>query len=344
MNVEEARAYLLGAEKGAQIFAHVLAGVNAGLFEAIARHGESGVHPDALAGELDYTPDYVRVWCETAYALLVLDDAGGGRFRLADGFEPLLTAGSPGSALGYLCVRETFVRERFELPEFLRTGAIRPYGEHGTALSLAVAELTGRWAEVLAEEVYRANPDVAARLGPGARVLEVGCGTARLPVALARVFPGASFDGIDPDGPAIEKGRREIEEAGLQARIRLEQWGAETLDAHEEYDLVSLCVVMHELRDEIRPQAVHNMWQALRPGGILVSVDQYYPSRLGDYRNGEFYIAVMDQAAEVIWGNRHLSKEGLAALFAASGFSRSEFSVVQLPGQPSPRLVALAHK
>ncbi len=65
-------------------------------------------------------------------------------------------------------------------------------------------------------------------------------------------------------------------------------------------------------------------------------------SRLEDFRKDEYCTAVMDRAAEVVWGNRHLSREGLAELFASSGFQRSEFHAIQPPGQPSPRLVALA--
>ncbi|MCL4370506.1 MAG: class I SAM-dependent methyltransferase, partial [Chloroflexi bacterium] len=139
-------------------------------------------------------------------------------------------------------------------------------------------------------------------------------------------------------------GRQELEAMGLQHRIQLEQRGAGDLDGQEEFDLVSMCLVMHEIRADLRPEALKRIWRALRPGGILISTDQYYPSRLEDFRREEFYTAVQDQAAEVIWGNRHLSREGLADLFASCGFQRSEFHVIHLPGQPSPRLVALAFK
>jgi len=344
MRTEEACAYLLAAEKGAQVFAHVVAGVDAGLFAAIHRHGEAGVLPATLAHELGYYEDYVRVWCETAYALLLLDHTGDGRFRLGEGFEPLLAGGQPTSMLGYFGVREVFIRERFEQPEFMRTGAVRTYAEHGERFSLAVANLSGPRSDILIQQVYRGVPAVAARLGEGARVLDVGCGAARLPAALAREFPSTTFVGVDADGSALAVGRREIEASGLADRVRLEQCCAAGMTHREEFDLVSLYAVMHELRADIRPEAVRRMWQALRPGGILVSTDQYYPSRLEDFRKGEFYVAVADQASEAVWGNRHLPQEKLAELFAASGFRRSEFHLVHFPGQPSPRLAAIAFK
>lgn len=161
---------------------------------------------------------------------------------------------------------------------------------------------------------------------------------------LARAFPEATFVGIDPDGDAIETARSEAAANGLGDRIQLVRSGGEDLKFHEEFDLVSMYVVMHELRADIRPQAIRNVWQSLRPGGILVSADQWYPSRLEDFRKDEFYMAVMDQAAEVVWGNRHLSREQLADLFASCGFRRSEFHEFQLPGQPWLRLTALAFK
>ncbi len=344
MDSSEARLRLQKMIDGGFQFSNVVAGISAGLFDAIARHGENGVSVEALAGEMGYFPDYVRVWCETGFTIHVLDHAGDGRFRLAEGFENLLTTGGPGSFVPMFQVKEIAVEEMLEFPTFLRSGSVRTYQDHGERLSRPVADLSGAVAADAIEHIYRGIPEVAERLRPGACLLEVGCGMGRVLSSLAKEFPGTTFVGVDCDGYSVERGQLEMERNPMEKRVRLHKSGAESLDFHEEFDVVSLYLVMHELRADLRPEAVRRMWQALKPGGMLVSTDFYYPSRLEDFRQPEHREAIADQAQEVVWGNRHLAREQLAQLFAASGFDGSRFHVVYFPELPFPWLTTLAFK
>ncbi len=47
---------------------------------------------------------------------------------------------------------------------------------------------------------------------------------------------------------------------------------------------MSLNIVMHELLPELRPGAMANALRALKPGGVLISNDFHYPSRIEDFR------------------------------------------------------------
>ncbi len=346
MEPAEARGYLQGLLRGAREFTCVAAGINAGLFDAIGRHGEVGVEPEALAQELTYFTDYVRVWCQTAYALRLLDLVDGHRFRLGGELGPLLDPEAPGSLVTSFRLRALGVQEQLDLPELLRTGAVRPRSENRQRANVR-AESRSRDAErSRVAQIYRSLPAVADRLGQGGRLLEVGCGTGALLQVLAEEFPAATFVGIDLDGLAIEVGAREAAASPWAGRIRLEARGAHEIDFREEFDLVSLNIVLHELLPDIRPRAVSNMWRALRPGGVLISNDMYYPSRLEDFRRPEHLNAIHDQAMEVVWGHRHLTREQLAELFGACGFRRSEFHVITLTGAmgENPQLTALAFK
>lgn len=344
MDKNEAQLYLGRMVAGANNYTLVLAGMNAGLFDAIHRHGENGISAEALAQELDFCEDYVRVWCQTAYAIQVLDHIGDNRFCIGEGFEDLVVTGRPGSLKAGYQLTQIFIEERLEFPEFLRTGKVCTFEDHGERLSRVIGNAARGGAVNAIDLIYKKIPDVHEKLKQGARVLEIGCGMGRLLSALAKEFPEASFVGVDIDSHGIEEGNREIEISGLTHRIRLHRVGGESIDFIEEFDIVSLNNVMHELRADIRPQAVQRMVRALRPGGLMISNDFYYPSRLEDFRVREHQGAIFDQIAEVTWGNRHLSREQLAEMFAECGFTRSEFHLIPMPNLPYPRLSAVAYR
>jgi S-adenosylmethionine-diacylgycerolhomoserine-N-methlytransferase len=65
---------------------------------------------------------------------------------------------------------------------------------------------------------------------PGARILEIGCGTGRNLIRIARAYPGVECFGIDVSNVMLETARRSIAKAGLTDRIRLAQADAVTAD------------------------------------------------------------------------------------------------------------------
>lgn len=66
-------------------------------------------------------------------------------------------------------------------------------------------------------------------LAPGERVVEIGCGTARNPICMARRFPRARFYGLDASQVMLRTARTSIARAGLADRITLAQGYAERL-------------------------------------------------------------------------------------------------------------------
>ncbi|MBS0279570.1 MAG: class I SAM-dependent methyltransferase [Proteobacteria bacterium] len=64
-------------------------------------------------------------------------------------------------------------------------------------------------------------------LPPGASLVEVGCGTARNLIAIAKAYPGTRLYGLDASKAMLESARMAIERAGLEHRILLRQGLAE---------------------------------------------------------------------------------------------------------------------
>jgi SAM-dependent methyltransferase len=354
MQQDGARAYLEGLIRGATDYGYVLAGIKTGIFDALQKSGADGRSAADLAVTLGYREDYVRILCETAFALGVLDDAGEGRFRLANGFETLVTSGPfPTSLTASFRAHDPLIRERLDLAAVIESGEQRPVNLAGTDPARARMSVPRKRvkADLATELIYLRIPAVAERLRQGARVLEVGCGVGTQIESLARAFPTASFVGIDPLPLALEVAGKLIADSGFSDRVSFRRLGVEHLDDVDAFDVVTMNIVLHELQPAIRPAAVTVMCRSLRPGGVLVSNDFLYPNRRDDFRKPEFAPGVFDQAMEMTWGNRHLTQDQLRELYLESGFSRCDFQHISLPspsnarpGIVEERLSALAYK
>lgn len=66
-------------------------------------------------------------------------------------------------------------------------------------------------------------------LKPGDRVVEVGCGTARNLIAIARRYPGTRLFGLDASQEMLKTAAEAVRRAGLESRIKLSCGYAEAL-------------------------------------------------------------------------------------------------------------------
>jgi S-adenosylmethionine-diacylgycerolhomoserine-N-methlytransferase len=113
-------------------------------------------------------------------------------------------------------------------------------------------------------------------LAPGARICEIGCGTGRNLVALARRYPDAEIFGIDASNEMLKTARAAIARAGLSGRVRVERCLAEELDPatfglSESFDAIVFSYTLSMIPDW--GGAVDRAAEVLKPGGALVIVD-----------------------------------------------------------------------
>src|SRR4051812_24889168 len=71
--------------------------------------------------------------------------------------------------------------------------------------------------------------DLLAAGRPGNPVLDVGAGTAQIPIELCRQLPGTHVVAIDLAEHMLEVGRGNVRRAGLDAHIQLERRDAKQL-------------------------------------------------------------------------------------------------------------------
>jgi SAM-dependent methyltransferase len=109
----------------------------------------------------------------------------------------------------------------------------------------------------------------AAGLGaPGVRILDVGTGVAGLAIAFCRTYPEATVVGIDPWEPALELARRNVEAAGLGARVTLVASTIEDFHDEDGFDLAWLPSFF--VPEAVLDDAIARIHEVLRPGGELV--------------------------------------------------------------------------
>jgi ubiquinone/menaquinone biosynthesis C-methylase UbiE len=117
-----------------------------------------------------------------------------------------------------------------------------------------------------------------ARLQPGERVLDVGCGTGTLAIA-AKKHVGATgtVTGIDPAAEMVERAMRKAERASADVAFRTA--AAEDLPfANGTFDVVLSSMMLHHLPKETRRAGVAEMKRVLKPGGRLLAIDFGRPS------------------------------------------------------------------
>jgi ubiquinone/menaquinone biosynthesis C-methylase UbiE len=108
---------------------------------------------------------------------------------------------------------------------------------------------------------------------PGARLLDVGCGTGTLTLeAKRRCGAEGSVHGLDVSPQMIARARAKAVDAGLD--VTLEVASADALPlADESCDIVLCSLALHHLRRNQRRKAVAEMQRVLAPGGCLVIVE-----------------------------------------------------------------------
>jgi len=133
----------------------------------------------------------------------------------------------------------------------------------------------------------RLHGDAAARIEPGAHVLDLGCGTGALAARLAQ--RGARVLGVDPSPVMLDEAAGRLQAEGLQGQVELRSLGVAELDGLGDgsFDAVTSTLVFSELSPDEIDYALAECRRILRPGGQLLIGDEVLPDsalgRLGTF-------------------------------------------------------------
>jgi len=154
-----------------------------------------------------------------------------------------------------------------------------------------------------------------ARLEPGQRVLDVGCGTGSLAVQIRRGSPTVEVVGLDPDPKALAIARRKAERSRVSVRFE-EGYGDALPFGDAAFDRVTSSLMFHHLDLATRRGMLREVLRVLRPGGSLHLLD----FGRSEERRGGLLERLLHSAEHL----RENTDARIAAMIAEAGFEGVE--------------------
>ena len=122
------------------------------------------------------------------------------------------------------------------------------------------------------EEYFKLKLIQQAKIQPGMRVLDLGCGTGTLTILIKQLHPDAEVVGLDGDRTVLEIARSKAHQVGVD--ITLDHGMAFQLPYPDSsFDRVLSSLVIHHLTTDDKQRTMREIYRVLRPGGELHIVD-----------------------------------------------------------------------
>src|SRR5438270_13833858 len=172
----------------------------------------------------------------------------------------------------------------------------------------------------IANYAVKAGEDFVARteIKPGARVLDVACGTGNTAIPAARA--GGLVTGVDIAPNLLEQARKRA--VAEQVEIRFDEGDAEELPyKDQEFDIV---LTMFGAMFAPRPERVAaELIRVCRPGGLIAMANWTGPGFVGQmFKTISKHIAPSGMPSPVLWGDEPTVRERLRSGVATLECSR----------------------
>ena len=248
-------------------------GHRTGLFDSLAELAS----PDCeqLAAHAGLEPRYVREWLGAMVTGgIVMYHPDTGSYVLPKSHASLLTrSASPDNIAVFAQYIGILGQVEDRVVDCFRQGGGVGY-EHYPRFHEVMAEDSGQ--TVLAgldAHILPLISPVIPQLETGIRVLDIGCGKARVLLQLAACYPNSKFTGYDLSVDALGEARREAEKAGL-TNIKFEARDLSDFEHTADSERFDLVTAFDAIHDQAMPQGVLNgIYRTLKSGGTFLMQD-----------------------------------------------------------------------
>ena len=174
----------------------------------------------------------------------------------------------------------------------------------------------GRFSEPLADQFVE-----VARLAPGQRALDVGCGPGALTARLVDVVGARGVSAVDPSEPFVAAAQERF--PGVDIAIGT----AESLPFDDtSFDAALAQLVVHFMRDPVA--GLREMARVTRPGGVVAAAVWNHASSAGPLSLFWGAVRAVDPQAEGEGDFAGVREGDLAKMFVAAGLDDLEESVL----------------
>jgi hypothetical protein len=195
--VEEATDRAIGYLSGAGVSALVYVGDRLGLYRALSELGPSTSAELAVKARLHER--WVREWLHGQASAGLVRYAGDGRFELTNEQAAVLAdEENPAFVGGGFALIIPLLQRWEKVFDSFRTGRGVPYNDLGADHAVGESRFSSPWMRAnLVPVILPGLNDVLPKLAAGAKVADVGCGSGKALLEIARGHPRSDFHGYD---------------------------------------------------------------------------------------------------------------------------------------------------
>ncbi|KPJ78250.1 MAG: transcriptional regulator [Deltaproteobacteria bacterium SG8_13] len=248
-------------------------GHRAGIFDAMSAMPPSTA--EKVAAKSGLNERYVREWLGAMVTAGVVEvDPTSTKYSLPAEHAAFLTRAAAADNMAvftqYIGMMGTV---EDEIVACFRKGGGVPY-EKFERFHAIMAEDSGQSVlSSLESHVLPLVPGLTSRLREGIRVLDVGCGSGRIMIRLAEMYPASRFTGIDLSPEATETARREAARKNLE-NIEFEIHDLSDFDRTAEPEAFDLITTFDAIHDQAKPlNVLKGVHRGLKTDGIYLMQD-----------------------------------------------------------------------
>ncbi len=244
-------------------------GGRVGLFKAMA--GLPAATSQEIADAANLNERYVREWLGTMVTGRVINYFPESRtYQLPAEHAAFLTDEGEYNFASSMQFVPILGNVEDRLIECFEKGGGVPYSAYPRFHEVMAKESDQTTVAALENHIIPLVPGLRERLEAGIDVLDVGCGSGRAMITLARQFPNSRFAGYDFSDEAISAAAAEARGLGVK-NVRFEVRDAAALGEKDAFDLITSFDAIHDQADPARMLA--SIAEALRADGVYLVQD-----------------------------------------------------------------------